>query len=873
MPADDSLQDFVKDVLAAHDGAAEQTELVTATDGGAASGSGEAGGSRIGRYRIIEPLGEGGFGMVWRAEQTEPVRREVALKIIKLGMDTKEVIARFEQERQALAVMDHPGIAKVLDAGTTPLGRPYFVMELVRGQRLTDYCDQRRLATRERLRLFIAVCHAIQHAHQKGIIHRDIKPSNILVTEADAGPQPKVIDFGIAKATTARLTDHTLHTAVGAFIGTPSYMSPEQADPGGLDLDTRTDIYSLGVLLYELLTGRTPLDFAALRGAGPEAIRRVLRERDPVKPSTRLRNLNEDEQTTVARARAAAAPRLAHQLRGDLDWIVMKAIEKDRTRRYDTAAALARDLERHLERLPVHARPPSTAYVVKRFVQRHRGAVAAAAAIFVSLVAGLAVSVAMFFREKDARARADTAAAKSAQVARFLKDMLASVGPSKAQGRDATMLREILDATAARLGTELRDQPEVEAELRAVLGNTYGDLEEFEASEKMLREALRLRRATLAPGDPQLAGAVFAHAVALDLRDDLTGARAALQEVIALRRAATVRDDAALGEALEFLAWLDYREGDLETAEKNARESLALLRAQGEAARSKLASALSTLGSTLHKVARLREAEALHREELAVRRAVHGASSLEAVTAANNLAQTLVSAGKLDEAVRLAREALALEHKLTQKPFGGCTDALHKILGTVLEYRGDFPGAVRELETALTAATAIYGANHRYTNDKRGRLIRLLVLAGQLDAADAALHEARAVGGDAADNSIEAAAARLALARGDLATAEREARADLERTRRETRVPSVETASAQQVLAAILRTAGRVSEAEPLAREAVRILRPEENAGTPLLVAAQAELAATLRATRPDDADAASLEKEVAAARARAWRE
>jgi serine/threonine protein kinase len=869
MPADDSLQDFVKEVLAAHDDAAGRTELVTASEGSAAGGSGEAAGAHLGRYRLLEPLGEGGFGVVWRAEQTEPVRREVALKIIKLGMDTKEVIARFEQERQALAVMDHPGIAKVLDAGTTPLGRPYFVMELVRGPRLTDYCDQRRLPTVARLRLFIAVCHAIQHAHQKGIIHRDLKPSNILVAETDAGPQPKVIDFGIAKATTGRLTEHTLHTAFGAFIGTPSYMSPEQADPGGLDLDTRTDLYSLGVLLYELLTGRTPLDFTTLRGSGPEAVRRVLRERTPVKPSTRLRQLDAGEQTTVARARAAEGPRLVHQLRGDLDWIVMKALEKDRARRYDSAAAFARDLERHLERRPVHARPPSPAYVARRFVQRHRGPVAAAAAVLLSLVAGLAVALALFFREKDARAQADTAAAKSAQVARFLTDMLAAVGPAKAQGRDTTMLREILDATAARLGTELRGQPEVEAELRTVLGNTYGDLGELAASEAMLREALRLRRASLPPGDPRLAGALLAHAGALDLRDDLAGARAALREVIALRRDT---DPASLGEALEFLAWLDYREGDLEAAERNAREALALLRAQGASARGRLAAALSTLGSTLHKTARLREAEALHREELALRRALHGASSLDAVTAANNLAQTLVSLGKLDEATRLADEALALERKLTQKPAGACTDALHKVLGTVREYRGDFPGAVRELETALAAATTLYGANHRFTNDKRGRLIRLHVLAGQLEAAAAALREARAVGGDAADNSIEAAAARLALAQGDLATAEREARADLARTRRETRVPSVETAGALQQLAAVLRTAGRATEAEPLAREAVRILRPEENAGTPLLVTAQAELAAVLRDTGAG-AEAAALEKITAAARAGGWRD
>jgi eukaryotic-like serine/threonine-protein kinase len=349
-------------------------------------------GDRIGRYKLREHLGEGGCGVVYVAEQEEPVRRRVALKVIKLGMDTKQVVARFEAERQALAMMDHPNIAKVLDAGTTDTGRPFFVMELVRGIRITDYCDQNNLSTRERLDLFIKVCHAIQHAHQKGIIHRDIKPSNILVTLHDGVPVPKVIDFGIAKATEGRLTDATVYTQLHQFIGTPAYISPEQAEMSGLDIDTRSDIYSLGVLLYELLAGSTPFDPKELIASGIEGMRKTIREQEPMRPSTRLATLADVELTTNAKRRSTDAPKLVHQLKGDLDWIVMKCLEKDRTRRYETANDLAVDLKRHLSTEPVLARPPSTAYRIQKTIRRHKLGFAAAAAVSLALLIGVTVS-------------------------------------------------------------------------------------------------------------------------------------------------------------------------------------------------------------------------------------------------------------------------------------------------------------------------------------------------------------------------------------------------------------------------------------------------------------------------------------------------
>jgi len=450
-------------------------------------GFSEKPGDRIGRYKLLQQIGEGGCGVVYMAEQEEPVRRRVALKVIKLGMDTKSVMARFEAERQALALMDHPNIAKVLDAGATDTGRPYFVMELVRGIKITDYCDQNNLPTEERLQLFVHVCHAIQHAHHKGVVHRDIKPSNILVTINEPGSPgcPKVIDFGIAKATTGqRLTDLTVFTAFEQFIGTPAYMSPEQAMMTTLDIDTRTDIYALGVLLYELLTGQTPFDANELMAAGLDTMRRIIREQEPARPSTRLSTLMAAELTSVARHRHAEPVRLGNLLRGDLDWIVMKALEKDRTRRYETANGLAMDIQRHLANEPVTARPPSAAYRFQKLAQRNRGALITAGAVLVALivsVVSLATSNARIRHEQsrkdDAlRARGTALEAARASEQRAREQLLVSLQSQAQARRSSRQMGQRLESLAA-LENAARIRPDAELRDSAIAAMALPDIE------------------------------------------------------------------------------------------------------------------------------------------------------------------------------------------------------------------------------------------------------------------------------------------------------------------------------------------------------------------------------------------------------------
>ena len=472
----------------------------------AGAAAGEAAGDVIDRYKLLQEIGEGGMGTVWMAEQSEPIKRRVALKIIKLGMDTKEVVVRFEAERQALALMDHPNIAHVIDGGATETGRPYFVMELVKGVPITEYCDRAKAGLRERLELFTKVCEAIQHAHHKGVIHRDIKPSNVLVTLHDGVPVPKVIDFGIAKATSAELTQKTMFTQFAAIIGTPEYMAPEQAEMSGLDIDTRADVYSLGVLLYELLTGTKPFDMKTALAAGYQEMLRTIREVDPAKPSTRVSTLRETG--TLADGRHVNVDEMSRRLRGDLDWIVMKALEKDRSRRYETPNSFAADLARYLVGDPVEAAPPSTLYRVKKFIRRRRKSVATVAVFLMLLVAGAVGTGIGWWRTERANEALDQAlqertaaldartealageeeqrelAERNAEEARtelrraevtnhLIGDLLRSLTPQVAKGADVTPFRRVLDRAVERLNDGTIEDPLVAAQLRETVGGVF----------------------------------------------------------------------------------------------------------------------------------------------------------------------------------------------------------------------------------------------------------------------------------------------------------------------------------------------------------------------------------------------------------------
>ena len=543
----------------------------------------------IGVFRILERIGEGGMGVIYKAEQRSPVRRVVALKVIKLGMDTKEVLARFEAERQALALMSHPNIARVLDAGMTEAGRPYFAMEFVAGVPLTKYCDDNRLGTRERLELFYQVCQAVQHAHQKGIIHRDLKPSNILVTLVDAKPVPKVIDFGIAKATTQALTAQTLFTQTGALIGTPEYMSPEQAQTSGLDVDTRTDIYSMGVILYELLTGTLPFDPKALRTAGLDGMARMIRESEPQKPSTRLMTLGAqaaagggDAKTTGMASRRDTRG-LERELKGDLDWIVLKAMEKDRTRRYESSAALGLDVERHLNNEPVLARPPSAGYRVNKFVRRHRGAVMAAGALTLALVLGIVGTTIGLLRARDQRDKALHAereaveARRVAEAARdnertatlFLRDLVVFGNPAEGKAGAERASKRLDEGW-------LRDQPEAQIACRVALGMFFIQNNETAEAERQFNAVQALARRADGEVPSDIAGVIHTgRGMALWMRKQLPEAEAELKQAIAEYRKVPGAK-AKLAQLLFGLSAVHQAMGDQAGAQRYLREATAI---------------------------------------------------------------------------------------------------------------------------------------------------------------------------------------------------------------------------------------------------------------------------------------------------------
>jgi len=663
-------------------------------------------GDFIGRYKLVRQIGAGGMGVVYLAEQEKPVRRRVALKIIKLGMDTQTVVARFEAERQALALMDHPKIARVLDAGATRTGRPYFVMELVRGIRITDYCEQNQCSLSERLDLFIQICQAIQHAHQKGIIHRDIKPSNILVTLHDGVAMPKIIDFGVAKATEQTLSAQTAFTASGQFLGTPAYMSPEQMEFNGVDIDTRSDVYSLGVLLYELLTGQTPFETGELLERGFETMCRTIREKEPLKPSARLaRELagdsdpnhsqveNPDQRpasgsTTTARLREIKE--LIPRVQGDLDWIVMKALEKDRARRYETANDLAHDVQRHLSNEPVVARPPSASYRLLKLIRRNRVAVTAASAVAAAVVIGLVSSTWLYF---NARAEAH----KNQTLAHFLKGMLTSLDPALAKGRQGTILHDILDQTAQRVATDLNSQPDIQAELRNMIGNTYYELADFAKAEIMHREALQVRRALFGELNPLVAASLTDLGNAVNMQNRQPEAELLLRQALAMRRTLFGAEHVEVAQSLTSLADNLTDQRKLAEAEKLQRAALQMQRGLLKRNHPDVLLSLNNLGRILRLDGRLAEAEVVYREVVAQ---AGDRVTLSSIDSVQKLGGVLRDLGKLAEAEAVSRQAVTMSRKLLGNDHALVSSTLNE-LSYVLQLEGKLGEVEALLQTQL----------------------------------------------------------------------------------------------------------------------------------------------------------------------------
>ncbi len=668
-------------------------------------------GQSIGRYRLLQLIGEGGFGSVFLAEQTEPVHRRVALKIIKAGMDTRQVIARFEAERQALAMMDHPNIARVLDAGATDAGRPYFVMELVRGAAVTAYCDSRQMSISERLRLFRQVCNAVQHAHQKGIIHRDLKPSNVLVSEADGRPVPKVIDFGIAKATGARLTDLTIFTEMHQLIGTPEYMSPEQAEVSGVDIDTRSDVYSLGVMLYELLAGSTPLERARIRSTSLAEIQRLIREEEPPPPSLRVATLastppaaatplgkdvdSSSSAMDIARKRQSEPSHLTAVLRGDLDWMVMKCLDKDRSRRYATASALADDIGRYLADQPVLATPPSRSYQLRKFARRNKSMLVGVAAVFLMMVLGTIGSTVGFIKATEAKKLAVKnaeeslrAAAKAAAVSNFLREMLSSVDPAKSLGKEVT-IRQALDDAAEKVESgSLKDQPAVEADLRSTIGTAYLALGHYPEAEKHLRRTLELRKNL--SGDDVLAG------LATDLGNLADAASAQgqfveqeklIRECLEIRRRLYSGDHKDVADAEQGLAAALRVQGKLSDAEPHYRAALDMRRRLFGPVHEDVGQSLNSLALLAQNKKDYVEAESLFREALEIRRKTLGDTHPVVADALNNLANLMQSQSRHKEAEPLHREALDIRIKVLGPEHPGVAQSMNNLANALLDQK------------------------------------------------------------------------------------------------------------------------------------------------------------------------------------------
>jgi len=690
----------------------------------------------IGPYRLVSKIGEGGMGSIWLAEQTSPVKRQVAIKVVKSGRCSKQALQRFDLERQTLAIMNHPAIAKVFDAGSTAEGQPFFVMEYVFGLPITQYCNQKHLGPRERIELMIKVCEGVQHAHQKAIMHRDLKPSNILVTEVDGKPVPRIIDFGIAKATQTEVSDQetTLDvlTNAGGLIGTPGYMSPEQTDPSILDVDTRTDVYSLGVVLYELLTATLPFDPRRWKTKPLHEVLRQLHEEDPQRPSTRV-----STDTTGAAAKTGIEQhRLVSQLRGDLDWITLKALEHDRDRRYSSAADLAVDLARYLHNEPIAARPPSVAYLTRKFVRRNRLAVTFTAALLL-LIFGFAIS--MTIERNRARREAET----SKRVSDFMTHIFSVSDPSESRG-SAVTARELLDKASAEIEKGLGQDPQVQARLMQTMGATYRGLGLYDQACTLLEGAVAIQTRTLGPENPETLQSMALLAVVYEGVGRYAESDKLLRQALAGQQKVLGPDNAETMSTVSYLTDTLTREGHYAEAEGLIRRTIAAQqRTLGQEDGATLHSRRS-LASNLFSQHRYADAEKEHQQTLAIEERVLGPDHPGTLWSVNNLALVLQADGRYAEAEKMFRDSYTVSNRVLGPDHPNTTSALANLSYT-LQQEGRYAEAETIQRDLLARTRKTMGSDSPDTVDCMSDLAVTLGMEKKLAESEKLLREALAI--------------------------------------------------------------------------------------------------------------------------------
>jgi eukaryotic-like serine/threonine-protein kinase len=678
----------------------------------------------IGPYKLIRKLGEGGMGQVWLAEQVSPLRREVALKLLRAGIFDSGLLKRFQAERQSLAMMDHPAIAKVFDAGSTSSGQPYLVMEYVPGLPITDYCDARKLSIDERLKLFIRICEGVQHAHQKAVIHRDLKPANILVVEVDGKPAPCIIDFGLAKAATPLLDEKTaLLTQAGSFLGTPGYMSPEQTGSSGQDIDTRTDVYSLGVVLYVLLTGFLP--FETKKKSVQEMLQQI-REEDPPRPSARISRAK-DVSAFNAAARGLEPTQLVSTLQGDLDWIVMKALEKDRNRRYGTPSELAADIGHYLRHEPVLARPASTVYRMQKYVRRHRVGVALTVFLVLLLAGFTLIQARQLRRITRERNRAD-------RVTEYMAGMFKVSDPSEARGNTITA-REVLDKASNDIDFGLAQDPELQAQMMVLMSRVYVSLGLYSRAETLARQAASVRNRIFGPEHPQTLEAMDALEWALNQQRRAAEAEKLERETLAIRRQVLGNDDSSTARSMAYLAWSIQDQGRYAEAEELARQALAIRRRLLGPEHQDTLVSMHDLAVSLEMTGRLDEAEKLERDALEIQRRALGNDHPDTLAFMWHLAFTLRLEGRFPEAEGLLRETLDIRRRVLGNDHPGTASSMSE-LGLLLIQEGRYEDAEKLLREAVDIDTRILGNDHPQTLHSMERLAGALRREGHYSDAE-----------------------------------------------------------------------------------------------------------------------------------------